>query len=47
LKVDFETEGHASYTLTKLRKLAKKEDRALLSSKANEGKTRYFWLEKL
>lgn len=47
LKVDFETEGHASYVLTKLRRIAKKEDVNLLSSKSADGKTRWFWLEKL
>jgi hypothetical protein len=46
LKVDFETEGHASYALTRLRKIAKKEKANLLSSKSADGKTRWFWLEK-
>lgn len=44
LKADFESEGHASYVLTKLRKIAKKEGEELLSSKSGDGKTRYFWL---
>jgi len=47
LRVDFETEGHASYVLTKLRRIAKKEGAELLSSKSGDGKTRFFWLEKL
>lgn len=46
LKVSFETKGHASYVLTKLRKIAKKEGHDLLSSRSADGKTRYFWLQK-
>ena len=46
LKVDFDSEGHAAYVLTKLRKIAKKEGAELLSSKSRDGKTRYFRIEK-
>jgi lipoprotein-anchoring transpeptidase ErfK/SrfK len=47
LKVEFETSEHADYVRTKLRSLAKKAKLFMSSSRSTDGKTRYFWLEKL
>jgi hypothetical protein len=47
VKADFETEKHGEYVRTKMRSLAKKDKLFLSSSRSTDGRTRYFWLEKL
>ncbi len=47
LKAEFESDKHGDYARTKLRSLAKKEKKFMSSSRSEDGKTRYFWLEKL
>lgn len=47
LKAEFETEAHADYVRGKLRNKAKVDKRFMSSSRSADGKTRYFWLEKL
>ncbi len=47
LRVDFESEKHADYVKGKLRSKAKKDKQFMSSSRTADGKTRFFWLEKL
>lgn len=47
LKAEFESDAHASYVRGKLRAKAKDAKKFLSSSRSPDGKTRYFWLEKL
>lgn len=47
LKVEVETEQHGDYIRGKLRKKAKADKQFMSSSRSADGKTRYFWLEKL
>jgi hypothetical protein len=47
LKAEFENEKNAEYVRGKLRSLAKKDKQFMSSSKSADGKTRWFWLEKL
>jgi hypothetical protein len=47
IKVEFETETHANYIRSKLRVKAKKDGKFMSSSRSEDGKTRYFWIEKL
>jgi len=47
VKVAFESEQHGDYVRSKLRGKAKKDGRFMASSRTLDGKTRYFWLEKL
>jgi hypothetical protein len=47
LKASFESEKHGEYVRGKMRAMAKKEKKFLSSSRTADGKTRYFWLEKL
>lgn len=47
LKVEFEADQHASYVRGKLRAKAKVNKQFLSSSRTADGKTRFFWLEKL
>jgi hypothetical protein len=46
VKAEFEADKHADYVRTKLRSRAKKNKQFLSSSRSEDGKTRYFWLEK-
>ena len=47
LKAEFETEQHADYVRSRLRTKAKEDKRFMSSSRSVDGRTRYFWLEKL
>lgn len=47
LKVEFEASSQADYVRAKLRTKAKADKQFLSSSRSEDGKTRYFWLEKL
>ena len=47
LRVDFESDKHGDYVRGKLRSKARKDKQFMSSSRSEDGKTRYFWLEKL
>lgn len=47
LRAEFENEKHGDYVRGKLRRMAKKDKQFMSSSRSADGKTRYFWLEKL
>jgi hypothetical protein len=47
LRADFESDAHAEYVKGKIKGLAKKDKQLLGSSRSEDGKARWFWLEKL
>lgn len=47
VKAEFDNEKHAAYVRGKLRSLAKADGQFVASSKLPDGRTMWFWLEKL
>lgn len=47
LRAEFESDKHGDYVRGKLRGMAKKNKQFMSSSRSADGKTRWFWLEKL
>ena len=47
IKAEFDSNAHASYVRGKMRHLAKKDGQFVASSKLPDGRTMWFWLEKV